>query len=356
MGAWPRRLLLYGANGYTGRLIVDAALRAGVAPAIAGRNREAIECLAREKGVPFLVFDWSDPAAATRSLEPFAALLLAAGPFSQTSERAFDACLAAKTAYLDITGEVAVFEALFARDAEAKAAGIAAVPGTGFDVVPSDCLAALLSAQLPGADRLALAFRGFRPSPGTARTMLEGAPSGGLVRENGRLRRVPAAWKTRDVPFRDRTRAAMTIPWGDLATAWRSTGIPNIETYAAASPRAIASARRFSRLAGALRWRPVRRFLEARIAARVPGPTAEERARERSQLWGRVERADGRFAEGRLETLEGYDFTALSSVACALRVLSGSIAPGVWTPSRAFGADFVREIPGTTVEVPSAAG
>ncbi|HEY6148771.1 MAG TPA: saccharopine dehydrogenase NADP-binding domain-containing protein, partial [Thermoanaerobaculia bacterium] len=345
-----------GANGYTGRLILDAALGAGMKTTIAGRNREAIESLARVKNVPFLVFDWSDPAAAARILAPFAALLLAAGPFSQTSARAFDACLAAKTGYLDITGEVAVFEALFARDAEAKAAGIAAIPGTGFDVVPSDCLAALLSAELPGADRLALAFRGFRPSPGTAKTMLEGAGSGGLARENGRLRRVPAAWKTRDVPFRDRTRTAMTIPWGDLATAWRSTGIPNIETYAAASSRAIASARRLGWFTGALRWAPLRRFLERRIGKRVPGPTAEERARERSQLWGRVERADGRFVEGRIETLEGYDFTARSAVACALRVLSGSIAPGVWTPSQAFGAGFIREIAGTTVELPSVRG
>jgi short subunit dehydrogenase-like uncharacterized protein len=146
----------------------------------------------------------------------------------------------------------------------------------------------------------------------------------------------------------------MTIPWGDLSTAWRSTGIPDIETYAAASPRAIAAARRFERFAGVLRLGPVRRFLERRIAARVPGPTAEERVRERSQLWGRVERADGTFVEGRMETLEGYAFTARSSVACALRALSGSVSPGVWTPSQAFGADFVREIPGTVVEVPSA--
>jgi short subunit dehydrogenase-like uncharacterized protein len=347
-------LLLYGANGYTGRLILEAALAAGLEPAIAGRRREPIEALAREKDLSYRVFDWSDPAGSARELEPFEALLLAAGPFSRTSAPALDACLASKTAYLDITGEVAVFESLFARDAEAKAAGIAVLPGVGFDVVPSDCLAALLARELPGAARLALAFRGFRTSPGTAKTMLEGAGHGSLVRESGRLRRVPAAWKTREVPFRDRTRLAMTIPWGDLSTAWRSTGIPDIETYAAASPRAIASARQFGRFAGALRWRPIRRFLERRITARVPGPTADERARERSQLWGRVERPDGRFVEGRIETLEGYDFTARSSVACALRVLSGSVSPGVWTPSQAFGAGLVREIPGTVVEVPSA--
>nr|MDQ6894328.1 saccharopine dehydrogenase NADP-binding domain-containing protein [Acidobacteriota bacterium] len=258
-GAPDAGLLLYGANGYTGRLILEAALDAGLKPAIAGRRREPIEALAREKDLSYRVFDWSDPPAASRELEGFRVLLLAAGPFSRTSAAALDACLASKTAYLDITGEVAVFEALFARDAEAKAAGIAVLPGVGFDVVPSDCLAALLARELPRAVRLALAFRGFRTSPGTAKTMLEGAGQGSLVRESGRLRRVPRAWKTREVPFRDRTRLAMTIPWGDLATAWRSTGIPNVETYAAASPRAIATARRFGRFAGVLRLGPVRR-------------------------------------------------------------------------------------------------
>lgn len=349
-------LLLYGANGYTGRLILEAALREGIGLAIAGRRREAIEGLAAQRSVDFRVFDFADRDLAARSLEPFGALLLAAGPFSRTSAPALDACLASRTAYLDITGEVAVFEALFAREEEAKRAGIAVLPGVGFDVVPSDCLAALLAAALPGATRLQLAFRGFRPSAGTAKTMLESLPQGGLVRERGRLRRAPTAWKTREIPFRDHPRPAMTVPWGDLATAFRSTGIPNIETYAASSAGAIASARRLRVLMRLLAWRPLRAFVEKRIGSRVAGPTPEERARERSQLWGRVENGNGRFVEGRMETLEGYDFTAESAVACARRVLAGDLAPGVWTPSRAFGADFAASIPGTTVEIPSASG
>ena len=346
-------LLLYGANGYTGRLILETAVRAGLRPVIAGRRREAIETLAKSAGVEFRVFPLDDAAAAARALEPFDALLLAAGPFSRTSAAALDACLAARTSYLDITGEVAVFEALFSRSGRAKAAGIAVLPGVGFDVVPTDCLAALLAAALPGADRLTLAFKGFRPSRGTAKTMLEGAGSGGLVRVDGKLVSVPSAWKTREIPFADRTRTAMTVPWGDLATAWRSTGIPNIETYAAASPRAIASARRVRRLGPLLAWTPVRRLVDKVIEARLSGPTAEERDRERSQIWGRVDAPDGRGIEGRITTLEGYAFTAESSVACARRVLAGEVPPGTWTPSQAFGARFVESIRGTACEVPS---
>lgn len=346
-------LLLYGANGYTGRLILETALRAGLRPVIAGRRREAIEPLARYSGVDFRVFDLADRPASSRALEPFDAMLLAAGPFSRTSAPALDACVAARTAYLDITGEVAVFEALFGRSEEAKAAGIPVLPGVGFDVVPTDCLAALLSERLPGADRLTLAFRGFRASPGTAKTMLEGAGSGGLARIGGKLVSVPSAWKTRKIPFADRERTAMTVPWGDLATAWRSTRIPDIETYAAASPRAIAAARLLRRAAPLVAWKPVRRLLEKAIVARVSGPTVEERERERSQIWGRVESSDGRAVEGRITTLEGYAFTAESAVACARRVLKGGVPPGTWTPSQAFGTGFVGEIPGTVIEVPS---
>ncbi len=136
-----RNLLVYGANGYTGRLIVEAALRAGLAPVVAGRRREVVEPLAAGWGLNSLCFSLEDVGSAGRLLEPYAAMLLAAGPFSKTSAPALEACLAARTAYLDITGEVDVFESVFARDADAKAAGVAVLPGTGFDVVPSDCLA-----------------------------------------------------------------------------------------------------------------------------------------------------------------------------------------------------------------------
>lgn len=351
-----RGLLLYGANGYTGRLILDAAIRSGLPITVGGRRREAIQPLAEEKRVPHVVFDLAERAASVAALGGYRALLLAAGPFAETSAPALDACLESGTHYIDITGEVPVFESLFAREAEAEAAGIAVLPGAGFDVVPTDCLAALLASALPGARRLLLAFRGFRPSPGTAKTMLRGIGEGGLARIDGRLVPVPTAWKTREVPFRDRARTAMTVPWGDLSTAYRSTGIPDIETYFAASPAAIRRARRLARIAPLLAWKPLSRLIDLGISSRVAGPTADDRERESSQIWGRVEASDGRFVEGRATTLEGYAFTAESAVACAREIVSGSVAPGVWTPSRAFGADFLRRLPNTIVEVPSASG
>jgi short subunit dehydrogenase-like uncharacterized protein len=345
-------LLLYGVNGYTGRLILEVALREGLRPVLAGRRAEAVEPIAKAHGLQSLCFGLEDPGTVARLLEPFSALLLAAGPFSKTSGPALEACLLSKTAYLDITGEVDVFEEAFARDADAKKSGIPVLPGTGFDVVPSDCLAKALSEALPGASSLTLAFRGFKTSAGTMKTMVQSLPKGGLARVDGKLVSVPAAWKTMEVPFPDKPRLAMTIPWGDLSTAFRSTGIPDIEVYMAVSPSAVANARRLRRFAPVLGFGFVQSFLMKRIEKHVKGPTEEERKRERSCLWGRVTKG-GSAITGTLETLEGYALTAETAVAIARRVLAGDVAPGVHTPSQAFGARFIETIRGSKLTVPA---
>ncbi len=356
MSAAKKRILLYGANGYTGRLILETALGRGLPVTVAGRSREAIEPLAREHAVPYEVFSLEEPPRRlAERLAGFGALLLAAGPFSRTSAPAVAACLKARVPYLDITGEIGVFEAVFARHAEAVTEGVVLLPGVGFDVVPSDCLAASLALALPGAIRLQLAFRGFGISAGTARTMLEGLPKGGAARVDGKLVPVPAAWKARTIPFPDRPRHAMTIPWGDLSTAYRSTGIPNIETYMAMAPSHVSAVRWARPLLPLAGFGPLQALLAAWVKKGVAGPTAEERARERSLLWGRVEDGEGRAVEGTVETLEGYTLTAETAVSAVERVLRGAVKPGAWTPSRAFGPGFIETVRDTKLTVPSRA-
>ncbi len=347
-------LLVYGASGYTGRLIAAAALREGLRPVLGGRRPEAVEPLAKALSCRSLCFPLADPDLVARMLEPFEALLLAAGPFSKTSAVALEACLRAKTAYLDITGEIVVFEACFARHGDAVKAGIPVLPGTGFDVVPSDCLAATLAEQLPRAARLQLAFRGFKASAGTMKTMIEGLPKGGAARVEGKIVRIPPAWKTMTIPFPDKLRLAVTIPWGDVSTAFRSTGIPNIEVYMAVPPSVISAARRTAFLAPLLSLGPVQSFLKKKVERNVEGPTEEERSKERSLLWGRVStRHAEREVIGTLETPEAYALTAETSVAIAKRVLDGGVKPGVWTPSQAFGPRFIESISGCRMTVPA---
>jgi len=344
--------MIYGANGYTGEIVAEAAAARGARPILAGRREEAVRPLAEKLGCQHRVFDLGGEVAS--ALDGVQLVLHCAGPFSRTSKPMVDACLARGAHYLDITGEISVFEACRARSDEARQANVIVMPGVGFDVVPSDCLAASLAAKLPGATSLQLAFTGLgEPSAGTAKTMLEGIPSGGAVRKDGKITRVPAAWKTMTVPFHDRERTAVTIPWGDVSTAYHSTGIPNIETYVALPKRMIRGMKLANTFRGLLKLGPVQRMAAGMIERRVKGPDAEARAAGSSELWGRVADASGGEVQGTLTTPEGYRLTAISALAAVDRVLAGGIAPGFHTPSTAFGADFVASLEGCTLRVPS---
>jgi short subunit dehydrogenase-like uncharacterized protein len=343
--------LIYGANGYTGELTARAASARGMKPVLAGRSRAALDPLARELGLPLRVFGLDDAKALDEGLAGMGVALHCAGPFSRTAKPMAEACLRSRVHYLDITGEIEVFESLFARGAEAKAAGVMLMPGAGFDVVPSDCLAAHLKRRLPGATHLALAFAssgGF--SRGTTTTMVENIGRGGLIRRGGKLVRVPSAWRTRQVDFGRGPLTCVTIPWGDVSTAFHSTGIPNIEVSMAA-PWRMRAGMRVQRLLGPLLASgPVKAYLLGRVRSGPPGPSAERRANSRAVLWGEVRDEAGGRAAARLKTPDGYTLTALTSLAIVERVLSGDAPAGFQTPSLAYGPDFVLGIEGVSRE------
>ncbi|MEE8278805.1 MAG: saccharopine dehydrogenase NADP-binding domain-containing protein [Thermoanaerobaculia bacterium] len=340
--------ILYGANGYTGRLIAREAVRRGLRPVLAGRSKEAIERLAAELGLEARVLALDDPERLRRALGEARAVLHCAGPFTRTSRPMVEACLLAGVHYLDITGEIAVLERIYAHHLDAESAGTVLLPAVGFDVVPTDCLADRLARSLPDADSLELAFftRRGSASPGTLKTLVEGFPRAGAIRRDGKLVPVPIAFEAKEIPFSCGTRWTMSIPWGDLSSAYRSTGIPNIRVYTGAPRRRIGRLRRLAPVLPLLGTRPVRRALQWWIGRAVPGPGPEERRQARTYLWGRVRRADGESRTATLETPEGYSFTATSAVECLTRVLAGAVPPGAWTPSQAFGPGFAGELPG----------
>ncbi|HEY0004498.1 MAG TPA: saccharopine dehydrogenase NADP-binding domain-containing protein [Pyrinomonadaceae bacterium] len=347
----PKDFLLYGANGYTGSLIARLAVEQGLSPILAGRDPQKIGPQAAALGLEQQVFALNDSAALDAALKDVAVVLHCAGPFSRTSRPMADACLRSGTHYLDITGEAAVFESLAARDREALEAGVMLLPGAGFDVVPSDCLAAYLKSRLPSATNLALGIQGLgRISRGTATTMIENIDRGGLVRRAGKLKSVPAAWKTRSMDFGRGPVKAVTIPWGDVATAFYSTGIPNIEVYAAIP----ASMRLMMRLGRPFGWllgsQPVQRFLKKRLDAQPPGPSDAERARGKSFVWGEVRDDSGNVRRARLRGPEGYTLTALTALSIVRKVLAGQAPHGFKTPSLAYGPDFILEIEGVERE------
>lgn len=353
----PRRWLLYGANGFTGVLIAEEAKRRGLAPILAGRREDAIRPLAERLHLPYRVFRLDDAPALEAALAEAGTVLLAAGPFSATSRPVVDACLRMGAHYVDITGEIAVLESCHARDQEARARGCVLLPGAGFDVVPSDCLAAELKQALPDATHLELAFvPPSRPSRGTARSMFEALPYGNAVRVDGQIRREPFFARVRTVPFRDRPRTAVAVPWGDVSTAYYSTGIPNVAVYMAfpGPLRPPLLLLRLLRPLLPLTGSPaVQRLLLALANRLAEGPSAEQRRTATAQLWGRVHNAAGRSLDGTLITPEPYELTARTAVECARRVAAGEVSPGFHTPATAFGPRFITEFDRCDLRVPA---
>ena len=348
----PPSFLLYGSYGYTGSLIAQMAVERGLRPTLAGRDVEKLRLQALSLGLDRRAFSLDDPEEIQNVLRDYPLVLHCAGPFEHTAGPMVTACLQTGTHYLDITGEIAVFEKLAALDQAARTAGIMLLPGIGFDVVPTDCLAAHLKQRLPTADHLTLAYRVIRSrvSRGTATTSIENIGRGGAVRQNGRIVRVPAAWRVRAFDFGRGPRKAVLIPWGDVSTAWYSTGIPNIEVYSASHmplrPVLVLS-RYLGRLLAA---KPAQKLLKAWVRRLPPGPTPEQLATGRSIIVGEVTDPAGNRCLSRLYGPEGYRTTALTSLAAVEKILNGHAPAGFQTPATAFGADFILEIEGTRRE------
>ena len=343
--------LLYGANGFVGQAIARLAVQQGLQPIVAGRNAAELEALAAELGVEHRVFRLDESPAMDRALREVAVVLHCAGPYLYTSRPVADGCLRTGTHYLDITGEIPVYQALAGRDGEAKRRQVMLLPGVGFDVVPTDCLAAHLKQRLPSATHLALAFCSTGPArlpPGTARTVVELIPYGSKVRRNGRLEASTDGAKVRMIDFGRGPVRATSLTWGDVFVAFYSTGIPNIEDYAVLPEATIRQMALAGRLRPLFRLSPVRRLAQGRLEA---GSTPAERAQTRTSVWGEVQDDRGQRAVSRLHGPEaGVVWTGLAALAAVRRVLAGDVRPGFQSPSLAFGADFALESEGVSRE------
>ena len=346
------KFLLYGANGYTGQLILQYARQYDLTPVLAGRNEVKIKQLAEKSGYEYLIFDLSDQAKTQEALADFEVVLHVAGPFIHTARPMIEACIATNTHYLDITGEIEVFELASNYDATAKAAGIMVMPGTGFDVVPTDCTAAFLKKQLSDATHLELAFAnvGGSISHGTAMTAVENLGNPGMERQDGKIVEVPIAKHERWIDFSGKKRYFASISWGDVSTAYHSTGIPNVITYMGMPP-SQGRWMRWSRYFGwLLRMQWVKNFAKNKIDSRPAGPSDEQRTRAKCLVWGKVSNAKGESKEVKMTVPEGYTLTAHSSLAITRKVLSGHAPVGFQTPSNAYGADFILQFAGVERE------
>ncbi len=345
------QLLLYGANGYTGKLIAKLAATYNLQPILAGRTEANIKPLAAELQLPYRIIDLDNKEQLENTLSAVKLVLHAAGPYVYTAKQMIEACLQTGVHYIDINGDISVFEMLKKYDAAAKEKNIMVMPGAGFDVVPTDCIALQLKNKMPDATHLKLAFAsiGGGLSHGTATTMTGKIGEGGAARENGMIVRKPLGQKGIWVSFGKKNLFVMTIPWGDISTAYTTTGIPNIETYTGMAPKVY----RILKLQWAFNWllrtEFVRNIIRKKIKAKPAGPSDEQRKISSSLVWGEATNPSGEKLTACISCLDGYSLTAHSSLLISKKILDGNFKTGYQTPSGCYGENLIMEVPGSKI-------
>ncbi|MGQ9505237.1 MAG: saccharopine dehydrogenase family protein [Thermogutta sp.] len=338
--------MIYGAYGFTGAWIAREAVRSGLRPILAGRRASRVDQLADELGTERRVFDLSQPSVIEEALKDCRLVLNCAGPFYQTADAMVSACLKTGTTYLDITGEADVLESIAQRHETAVQRGVPLIPAVGFDVVHTDTMAVLLKQALPSATSLALALAGTGSlSSGTTRTIIETCQKGGRIRRNGQIVKVPLGWKRRRIPFRSKRHWAMTVPWGDVATAWYSTGIPNIEVYLGMPLWAIILVRlffpRYRQRSSRIDLRPMEPLVR-----RILGLPQAGTGTKNIELWGCVSDDQGQKKMATMQTPDGYRLTVQTALAAVKVLLRSDLPGGFFTPTQAFGVDFALKFDG----------
>ena len=344
-----KKIVIYGSYGYTGNLISEIAAKSEIPVVLSGRNEQELRTQSDELNLPYKKASLDSESEMDALLGDATVVIHCAGPFINTWNEMAKACIRNRCHYLDITGEITVFESLKAVSENFSEQGLMAMPGVGFDVVPTDCMASYLHQLVPDATALELAFMGLGSgvSRGTARTMIENLGTGGIVRREGELKVVPAAFKTKIIDFTVKKRSAVSIPWGDISTAYTSTGIKDITVYMVADKSMISAMKWSNYLKSLLRTDTVKNILKKRVERSPEGPDENQRKTGNSFIWGRAESDIGEVAEAVFQTAEGYRLTAEFSWLIAEKVIRGEVEPGYQTPSLLYGWELIFEHPDT---------
>jgi len=322
------KLIIYGATGYTGALVARQAKQAGLDFVIAGRNATKLKALSEDLGVAYAAFAVDDAAELRMALTGYDVILNCAGPFARTARPIMESCLDLGVHYLDITAEFNVYALAESLSETARARGVMLLPGVGWDVVPSDCLAVQIAAKVENQQRLRIALQVAGPmSRGSAVSAAEIIAVGLLARVDGAIVATPEA-KPAEFDFGEGYVECFPLSFGDLVTAWHSTRIPNIEMFVHVKNAA---------------------FPEGDLSQLPDGPTEDERASNRAMVVAEVTGANGHIACSMIETINGYSYTPLAAVEAARRVLTGEFEPGFTTPATLFGSAFATTIADTRI-------
>lgn len=344
-------LLIYGAYGYSGRLITREAVNRGLRPLLAGRSRNRLQEWGEQMSLPTQTVVLGESEKLRSILDDVSVVLHCAGPFVYTARPMVEACLATGTHYLDITGEPDVFADIREYATKASEEGVMLLPGMGFDVVPTDCLECHVVDRVPSATTLEVALLlQSGVSRGTLKTLIEQMGKGGLVRRDGHLVSVPSGWTSRTVDFGDAPRTVVSIPEASVVTSGVSTNVPNVTVYVALPKvaHALLSASRY--VSGILTWRPLKQLLHRLVEWGRSGPSPAARRRGRTVVWAAARNGTNPPRISRLYGPDPYTFTARAALRGVEEVLDGRAPAGIQTPATAFGPEFVLDIQGVERE------
>ena len=292
-------VLIYGATGHSGRLIAARARDLGIEAILAGRSAERLEPLGRQLGYRWLAFGLDQPLRIDAALSAATVVVNAAGPFSQTALPLVQACLRTGTHYLDIAGELPVFQRAERHNQQAERLGVMLMPGASFFITATDCLAAHVSRRCPEALYLRIATITIDvPSRGTVRSMIENIHGSVSIREAGALATMRVGRARRQFDFGEGPRWCSAVSAADVVTAWYTTGIRNIEAYASLTPLQASSYELTAMFAAPLRLPPVGHALKAITGLLPKGRRLALRPR-RAIFWWRKLKIPGNKFEAR---------------------------------------------------------
>ncbi|QFH87965.1 hypothetical protein FR760_24345 (plasmid) [Enterobacter hormaechei] len=328
-----KKLMIYGATGYTGSMIVRHALEASLQIIIAGRDREKLAAMSSVLNVPFRAFSLDNPENIDGGLEDIGVVINCAGPFLHTARPLMEAAIRQKVHYLDVAAELDSYLLAEILDEAASSAGVMLLPGCGGSVAMLGCLAAHAVTQVnkPTSISLALHITGTM-SRGSAVSAAENLSTQCLIRRNGQLSETEAS-ELQDFDFGNGRQACFPVTLPDLITVWKATGIPDIKTFVHVSGEG---------------------FPQGNLADLPDGPTVQEREASRYQAVAEVLNADGETQHMLLDTVNGYSFTALAAAEAGRRVLAGECRPGFQTPAALFGKHFAETIADTRITLSDA--
>lgn len=322
-----KKMMIYGATGYTGRMVAEHAKSAGTQVVLAGRSEGALAKLAAEHSVEYRVFALDDADAIDQNLLDISVLLNCAGPFMRTAKPLMEASVRNGMHYLDTAAELDSYRLAERLDDEAKAADVMLMPGGGGSVAMLGSLAghAVAGVQSPRKIRIAMHVSGGM-SRGSAISATENMTAETLARVDGEL--VTVANSIRKFDFGQGAVDSFQVTLPDLITIWRATGVPNIETFVHVTGTG---------------------FPTGDLSLLPDGPTEDERLANRYQAIVEVTDAQGKVFRSLLDTVNGYSFTANAVAEASRRVLAGEARPGFQTPAGLFGNGFAETIADTTI-------